>query len=305
MKIAALRRLLSQEDLNFLLCNRIPRRMCTLFIGWFSQLRHPWVVRASIAGWQLFTDLDLSDARQRSFPTLHECFIRQLVDGARIVDFDPGVLTSPCDAIVGECGRVDGTTVFQAKGFPYPIEALFGASQDISAFRDGTYVTLRLTSNMYHRFHAPHDCEVDHVTYISGDTWNVNPIALRRIERLFCRNERAVLRLRLARSGYPVALVPVAAILVASIRLHFLDVLFHLRYRGEHEIGCSAAFSKAEEIGYFQHGSTILVFAPRGFDLCAGVEPGRHIRMGQPLLRLPQGAEEAFARPTPLAVRSL
>ena len=32
------------------------------------------------------------------------------------------------------------------------------------------------------------------VTYISGDTWNVNPIALKRIEKLFCKNERAVMR---------------------------------------------------------------------------------------------------------------
>jgi phosphatidylserine decarboxylase len=82
---------------------------------------------------------------------------------------------------------------------------------------------------MYHRFHAPHDGTVEHVSYLSGDTWNVNPIALKRVERLFCRNERAVIRLRLA-NGTPLALVPVAAILVASIRLHFLNVLLHLRY---------------------------------------------------------------------------
>ena len=37
-----------------------------------------------------------------------------------------------------------------------------------------------------------------------------------------------------------VTLVPVAAILVASIRLHFLDVLLHLRYRGPNVIACDA-----------------------------------------------------------------
>ena len=56
---------------------------------------------------------------------------------------------------------------------------------------------------MYHRFHAPHDCRVEQVTYISGDTWNVNPIALERIEKLFCKNERAVIRTRLARAAQP------------------------------------------------------------------------------------------------------
>ncbi|HPM25590.1 MAG TPA: phosphatidylserine decarboxylase, partial [Phycisphaerae bacterium] len=152
--------------------------------------------------------------------------------------------------------------------------------------RRGTYVTLRLTSAMYHRFHAPQDCEVEHLTYLSGDTWNVNPIALARVEQLFCRNERAVLRLRLKDSGHTIALVPVAAILVASIRLHFLDVLLHMRYRGSAEIACSARFTKGQEMGWFQHGSTILVFAPPGFSLCDGITPGQHIRMGQALMQL-------------------
>jgi len=231
--------------------------------------------------------LDLSDARQQRFASLHDCFTRELVAGARPIDPRPEVMTSPCDAIVGSCGQVQGPQLFQAKSMGYSMRDLFGESQDIEPFLDGVYVTLRLTSAMYHRFHAPHDLEVEHVTYLSGDTWNVNPIALARIERLFCRNERAVLRMRLARGGHPIALVPVAAILVASIRLHFLDVLLHLRYRGAHEIGCRAGFAKGQEMGWFQHGSTILVFAPRGFVLCPGIETGAKIRMGQPLMALP------------------
>ncbi|MEP6502690.1 MAG: archaetidylserine decarboxylase [Betaproteobacteria bacterium] len=283
----AFRRLLVQEDLNFLLTNRVPRIALTRFMGWFSKIRHPLVCRASIATWRLFTDLDLSDARQQRFDSLHDCFTRELQPGARAVDADLDVLASPCDAIVGACGSAAGTSVFQAKGFPYRMEDLFGPTQDPLPFRDGTFVTLRLTSAMYHRFHAPADCTVDHVTYLSGDTWNVNPIALARVERLFCRNERAVLRTRLERTGAPIAIVPVAAILVASIRLRFLDVLLHLRYRGPHEIPVSARFAKGEEMGGFQHGSTIIVFAPRGFTLVAAIVPGARIRMGQALMHLP------------------
>jgi phosphatidylserine decarboxylase len=149
------------------------------------------------------------------------------------------------------------------------------------------YVTLRLTSAMYHRFHAPHDCTVEHVTHIDGDTWNVNPIALARVERLFCRNERAVVRLRLADSGLPVALVPVAAILVAGIRLHWLDLVLRAGRRGASEFPCSVAHAKGQEMGWFEHGSTILVFAPPGCVLAPGVGPGVTIRAGQPLMRLP------------------
>jgi phosphatidylserine decarboxylase len=138
---------------------------------------------------------------------------------------------------------------------------------------------------MYHRFHAPYDCRVEHVTYFSGDTWNTNPIALKRVERLFCKNERAVLRTRLASTGQLLTLVPVASILVASIRLHFLDVLLHLRHRGPNQIPCNASFSKGQEMGWFELGSTIIVFAPEGLELCAGVQQGTTVKMGQPLLR--------------------
>jgi phosphatidylserine decarboxylase len=197
------------------------------------------------------------------------------------------VLTSPSDGIVGACGTVEKGQLYQAKGYPYAMAELFGPNQDASVFEGGTYVTLRLTSAMYHRFHAPHDGQVQHLSYISGDTWNVNPIALRRVERLFCRNERAVLRTRLDHGGHEIALVPVAAVLVASMRFHFLDVLLHLKYRGPHELPCRAAFRKGQELGWFQHGSTIIVFAPPGFTLCPGIQDGARIRMGEPLMRLP------------------
>jgi phosphatidylserine decarboxylase len=276
-----------QEDLNFLLTNRIPRRLVTQFIGWFSQIENPVMRRLSIGAWRLFSDLDLSEAKKAKFKSMHDCFTRELKEGARPVDADPGVLVSPCDAIVGASGTVAGTELLQVKGFPYTLQDLLGPSDLVEQYRDGRYVTLRLTAGMYHRFHAPHDCRVEEVTYISGDTWNVNPIALKRIEKLFCKNERAILRTRLEATGHVVTLVPVAAILVASIRLHFLDVLLHLKHRGPDVIPCDASVRKGEELGWFQHGSTIIVFAPDGFALTDNVHEGAIIRMGQPLMKLP------------------
>jgi phosphatidylserine decarboxylase len=229
----------------------------------------------------------LSEARETQFKSMHACFIRELKDGARPVDARPEILASPCDAIVGACGRVEAGQVVQAKGFPYRIEELFGHADRAAPYLFGSYVTLRLTSTMYHHFHAPHDATVEHVTHIAGDTWNVNPIALKRVERLFCKNERAAVHLRLRDSGLPIALVPVAAILVSSLRLKFLNLLLHTRYTGPDELPCSAPVRKGEDMGWFQHGSTIIVFAPPGFTLCPGIETGQRIRMGQALMQLP------------------
>jgi phosphatidylserine decarboxylase len=221
------------------------------------------------------------------FPSLHACFTRELKPGARPVDRDPQILTSPSDGVIGACGRIDGNELIQVKGLPYTLQDLLIDPQLVDLYRDGQYVTLRLTPSMYHRFHAPYDCTVDRVTYISGDTWNVNPIALNRIAKLFCKNERAVIRTMLHPSGIVITLVPVAAILVASIRLHFLDVLLNMQYRGTAEIPSRASFSKGQEMGWFQHGSTIIVFAPKGIALCGSVQDGAVIRMGRPLMRLP------------------
>jgi phosphatidylserine decarboxylase len=280
-------KIFEHEDVNFLLTNRIPRRLATQFIGWFSRIEQPVVRDLSIAVWRLFADLDLSEAKKEQFNSLHDCFIRELKDGVRPIDQRGQILVSPCDAIVGACGEVAGTEVYQAKGFPYALQDLLCDEELVEAYRDGCYATLRLKSSMCHRFHAPHDGRIERVRYISGDTWNVNPIALKRIERLFCKNERAALTLKLAPSGQVVTLVAVAAILVASIRLHCLAEAFNRNYRGRSVIDCDSPVRKGEELGWFEHGSTIIVFAPDNFALCEHIRDGAAIRVGEPLMRLP------------------
>jgi phosphatidylserine decarboxylase len=276
------------EDVNFLLTNRIPRRLATHLFGWFSQLEHPLVRNLSIGIWRLLADLDLTDAREQRFRSLHDCFIRRLKDGARPIDPDPDLLVSPCDALVGASGQIEGGHVLQIKGFPYQLRDLLDNEEHADTYRNGCYVTLRLTSAMYHRFHAPHDCAVESVTYISGDAWNVNPIALKRVERLFCKNERAAIRVRLSRTGHGITLVPVAAILVAGIRLNFLGPCTDVRCGGPRTSRLDVSLAKGEEMGWFQHGSTIIVFAPAGFALAETVRQGHVIRVGQPLMRLPK-----------------
>jgi phosphatidylserine decarboxylase len=276
-----------QEGLNFLLTNRVPRRLLTRFMGWFSRIEQPLVRDLSIAVWGLFCDVDLADAKKTLFTSLHDCFVRELKDGARPIDQDPAILVSPCDGIIGACGTIAGDELLQVKGRPYRLYDLLGDADLARGHQDGRYVTLRLTAGMYHRFHAPHDLTVERVAYIPGDAFNVNPPALKRVDRLYCRNERAIIRTRLERDGDLVTLVPVAAILVAGIRLRFLDLLFNLASGEGAVIPCNARLAKGEELGWFEHGSTIIVLAPDGFGLCDGVQEGGRIRMGQPLLRLP------------------
>ena len=276
---------LQQEDLNFVLTNRIPRRTVSRFVRWFSRIEQPLVRDVSIGVWRFFSGLDLSEAGADRFRSMHDCFTRRLRPGARPIDPRPDILVSPCDAIVGAHGRICGTELYQIKGRSYSLTELLSDPSLIESHRDGCYVTLRLTSAMYHRFHAPHDCRVERVGYIPGDAWNVNPAALRRVDKLYCKNERAVLHARLA-TGAAVSLVPVGAILVSGIRLNFID-LERLKHQGGRAVSCDAEFRKGDELGWFEHGSTIIMFAPGSFSLCDNVQNGATIRVGQPIMRMP------------------
>ncbi len=52
---------------------------------------------------------------------------------------------------------------------------------------------------------------------------------------------------------------------------------------------CAADFGKGQEMGWFQHGSTIIVFAPEGMEFADGVLEGQRVKMGQPVFEAAVG----------------
>ncbi len=273
--------------LKYRLSNPPARRALTRFIGWFSRIRSPWLAGISIAVWQRFADdLRLEEAEQQQYHSLHECFVRRLKPGARPICDNREVLVSPCDAEVGQMGRIEHLTLLQAKGSSYSLEELLTDRVLAERYQGGSYVTLRLKSSMYHRFHAPADCGMDGLRYVSGDVRNVSPETLARRGRIFVDNERAVVPLRLE-SGQTITLVAVAAILVASIRFHCVEIPKVRRRAGVTPIACSARFRRGEEVGWFEHGSTLIVLAEPGLSILPTIHQGQIIRMGQALLALP------------------
>ena len=168
----------------------------------------------------------------------------------------------------------------------FPISSLNSSRMKMKpgATRTERFITLRLKPSMYHRFHAPCAARVSEVVYISGDTWNVNPVALKVIERLYCRNERAVVKLTAMSTQESIALVAVAAVLVASVRLHRITERLHLRYTGPNRIPCTLDFAKGDEMGYFEHGSTIVMFTSRNVAFVPAVQSERLMRMGEAIM---------------------
>jgi phosphatidylserine decarboxylase len=280
-----LRRIAHQETLNFLLTNRIPRRLATSVAGRIARIENRWLTRMGIALWQAVGgSLDLHEAEARDYTSLESVFTRRLSPGARSVDPSPEVLTSPCDAIVGAHGVIEDGMAIQAKGFAYPLGDLLLDPALVARYLGGRFVTLRLRSTMYHRFHAPCDGRIASVTWIAGETWNVNPVALRRIDRIFCKNERVVIDVEGATPHRSVTLVAVAAILVSSVHLECLPTPPRSAAGRLAQFPCNAPVRKGDEVGHFRNGSTIILFAPRDFEFCPSLTEGQLIRMGQPLL---------------------
>jgi phosphatidylserine decarboxylase len=137
---------------------------------------------------------------------------------------------------------------------------------------------------MYHRFHAPADGVVESVRFVPGDSWNVNPATLARVDRVYCRNTRAVIPIR-SDAGAILTLVPVGAVLVSSLHLRVL--------RGAELrpglVPCGVAVARGEELGHFEHGSTIVALAGPGLAIDHGVRAGVEMRVGQALWRAASG----------------
>lgn len=274
------------DTLNFVLTNRIPRRLATTLAGRVAKIESRLLTSVGIKVWEAFGgSLQLNDAATRDFPSLESVFTRRLKAGARPTDFAPDVLASPCDAIVGAHGVVSDGMAIQAKGSSYSVADLLLDPYLVARHRGGRFVTLRLRSTMYHRFHAPCDGHVRSALWISGDTWNVNPSALRRVERLFCKNERVVLDIEPPEAECAVTLVAVAAILVGSVYLECLGRTPRGQPSQVVRHACEAAVCKGDELGHFLNGSTIVLFASDGFEPCTRLVEGATLRAGEAILR--------------------
>jgi hypothetical protein len=81
----ALQRIALNEDINFLLTNRVPRIALTRFMGRWSRIRHPWVRDASMAIWKR--------------PGLHRIFVAwlspSLTSTLRILGATGGIYSPP------------------------------------------------------------------------------------------------------------------------------------------------------------------------------------------------------------------
>ena len=263
----------------------VPQKLSSRFIYRLSRSEISWLKRLLIWGFCRLYDIRLSEAKNpdpKAYPSFNEFFTRQLRDGARPLDGDDKVIVSPCDGCLTEFGTLDDDRLVQAKGKTYTVDALLAESPElVAAFRGGSYMTIYLAPNDYHRVHAPTSGRLDRARYIPGRRFSVNAGTAARIDSLYCRNERVALWLS-AGFGYSVV-VMVGALNVSSLT----TVLTGEIESGQEQLFASEAppeLARAAEIGQFNLGSTVVLLFPRGtVSWLESLQPGQSLRMGQAL----------------------
>jgi phosphatidylserine decarboxylase len=278
----------AKGSLVWSLVRALPRKGVSRVLGLLSETPVPRALLVPVlSAYSRGFGADLSESARplSAYATFNDFFTRELRPGLRPVDADPAALVSPVDGGVYATGAVAAGQVLQAKGVPYRVADLLGDARDAAPFEGGTFATLYLAPRDYHRIHWPFDATIDRVRHLPGDLWPVNDRALAAVPRLFARNERVAVLGRLA-SGAAVALVPVGALNVGSIRLAFHPLRTNRgapAVRRTFRLEPPFAARRGEEAARFAFGSAVVLLlspeAGRIDDLPAGavVRYGRRI----------------------------
>lgn len=222
-----------------------------------------WLIHAFIRRFKV----DLSEA-VRTAPTAYisfnDFFTRALRPDARPVAPEPEAIACPVDGRISQIGYIERNFILQAKGRGFTTEELLGDAATAARFADGAFATLYLSPRDYHRVHMPLDGSLRHMRHIPGRLFSVNPPAVRRVPRLFARNER-ISSIFDTPAG-AMAVVLVGALNVGSIETVWAGELTPPRGRQIRDWAYQPRevhLQKGAEAGRFNLGSTVVLLFER------------------------------------------
>ncbi|MGY0395345.1 phosphatidylserine decarboxylase [Fusobacterium sp. SYSU M8A802] len=193
-------------------------------------------------------DINIEEAKKTidQFTSFNDFFYRELKDGARSIDFDENVLTSPADGKILVFENLKKEKELFIKGDKFTLEEFFQDSELAKKYEGGVFLIVRLAPIDYHRFHFPCDGKISASKLIKGDYFSVSTHAIKKNFRIFCENKREFSILQTKNFG-DIAMFEVGATMVGGIKQSYTPDSF---------------VKKGEEKGYFYFGGStcILVF---------------------------------------------
>jgi phosphatidylserine decarboxylase len=238
-----------------------------------------------------YPQIDLREAAQPdpyAYESFNAFFTRALRPGARPIANAPDEVACPVDGTVSQLGRIESGSLLQAKGMRYTGAALLADEAAAARYAGGSFACLYLAPYNYHRIHMPLAGRLVAARYVPGALFSVNAATARTIPNLFARNERVVCEFDTALG--PMAMVLVGALFVGSIETVFAGEINPLVTRGGKAraitAGIGREFTRGQEIGRFNMGSTVVALFGREAAFTAQLGPGSTVRLGQPLARI-------------------
>ena len=213
----------------------------------------------------------------KEYKHFNDFFTRSLKDGTRPISGSKVV--SPVDGVVSQCGNIEGSMIFQAKGKQFSVEALLANSPKDNFYT--SFATIYLSPKDYHRIHMPFDGILKSMKYIPGNLFSVNKRTVENIDQVFARNERLICYFDTEYGE--MALVMVGAIFVGSMETSWEGQVtppYTKSVKTYDYDSRQIGLSKGEELGRFNMGSTVILILPKGSPEL-NLEAGKALKMGQ------------------------
>lgn len=269
----------------------VPKNYLSYLLGRLAEIRLPkplatWVIGIFATAFRV--RLEEAAKPSSEYRSLAEFFTRDLKPSLRPIPPDAAnLLLSPVDGKLRALGTIRGGMVEQVKGRTYKLAELLGNDPWAFRFEKGVYFNFYLSPSDYHHVHSPIGGQIMRSTYIPGALWPVGDWWLKRIDGLFCLNERLVTYLA-GRFGL-LALVMVGATNVGKLSVIYDD------WRGNQVFSAGACkpqsrdynppkhIKAGERLGTFHLGSSVILFCePGAVEVQVGRTP-RAVRYGEKL----------------------
>lgn len=222
----------------------VKRKIYSAVTGFFCDLRLSKMSIAKFAK-NFSINLDECENKLEDYSSFNDFFSRKLKTTARNFDKQEDELLSPGDGRLQAWNNINYQSILQIKGMSYNLSELLQDEDLAKEYQGGVYMILRLCPVDYHRFHFFDSGVCSAPKKIKGEYYSVNPVALKKIPELFCRNKREYSIFKTDNFG-EVLYIEVGATSVGSIIQTYIP---------------DRRVKRGEEKGYFKFGgSTVLLF---------------------------------------------
>lgn len=266
----------------------LPQHTLSRIIGFLANSHNNWLKTKLIQMAMKRFDIKLDEAKIKDisqFKSFNDFFTRELEASARPYPQDQSAIVSPADGAISQLGEIHDGRIFQAKGKSFNLyELVGGEGEQLSTYKNGSFATIYLSPQDYHRVHTPAKGKLVARTHIPGRLFSVNHQTTENVPALFARNERVVFHFESDQG--PFMVIMVGAILVASIETPFDGIITpptkrdvdHQRYEQAFEL------ERGDELGRFRFGSTAIILFPKGRHIFSeALGPDDKIKLGQTL----------------------